>query len=283
MPSIKFDTTLMRLTRDVNEIKSALRRVTSNLPLYDIANENTPAALSTDQNDYVPGNYDVLKLSSSQDISITGIANGKRGRFLRIINIGSFEISFSHQSALSQAENRIISPTTTDILLTPDDQIVFYYDATQERWISSYSTNSDRISCKLRLSANLTVSNATYTSPDWTAVVDTGGFFDVAIPEVITIPETGWYEISCTLGWDTNGIKLRELYLQEEDSLNILVADSRLAVSDADTIISIGRTIYLQKGIAMRVLVWQNSGGDLDVLRASHIVIFTEFNVVKAN
>jgi len=73
MPAIRSDDTLLRLIRDLNEVRSILRQVVATLPLFDIDNENTPDQLTAAQyDDYVPGNYDVLRLSSSQNVRITG-------------------------------------------------------------------------------------------------------------------------------------------------------------------------------------------------------------------
>lgn len=134
MPSIKFDTTLMRLIKDMQEVRAALRHVTTNLPLYDVANENTPASISTDQNNYVPGNYDVLRINATANVSITGISGGKKGRFLEIINVGTGRISFPDESASSLAANRIATPYDQTVTLLPNARARFYYDDTQQRW-----------------------------------------------------------------------------------------------------------------------------------------------------
>lgn len=137
MPSIKFDTTLMRLIKDMQEVRAALRHVTTNLPLYDVANENTPASISTDQNDYVPGNYDVLRVNATANVSITGISGGKKGRFLEIINVGTGRISFPDESASSAAANRIATPYDQTVTLLQNARVRFYYDDTQQRWTVS--------------------------------------------------------------------------------------------------------------------------------------------------
>ena len=106
MPAIRHDDLLLRLVKDVTDIKSALRRTVANLPLYDIANENTPAQLTASQNDYAPGNYDNLRLSSNKTISITGIRGGVKGRSIRIFNVGSHAILLTHEDSNSIAANR---------------------------------------------------------------------------------------------------------------------------------------------------------------------------------
>lgn len=133
MPVVRHDDVLLRVLRDVNDIRANLRRIVANLPLYDIANENTPAQITSNQNNYVPGNYDVLRLSSSKVVQITGIANGVKGRSLRIINSGNYVITFKDESASSLAKNRFSIPRYT-VQLQPLDSVTFYYDSTAQRW-----------------------------------------------------------------------------------------------------------------------------------------------------
>src|SRR5687768_18514198 len=70
------------------------RNVTGDRPLFDIANEHTPASLSTRQNNYDTGWYDVLRINATANINITGITKGKKGRFLEFINVGTGRITF---------------------------------------------------------------------------------------------------------------------------------------------------------------------------------------------
>lgn len=134
---IRNNDVLLRLVKDVNDIRAALRRVVANLPLYDIANENTPATLSTNQNNYVPGNYDVLNLSSNASVNITGISGGVKGRSLTLHNVGSYNIIFKNESSLSLSANRF--DMGYDVVIRPNDAITFYYNSTLLKWIvSSY-------------------------------------------------------------------------------------------------------------------------------------------------
>jgi hypothetical protein len=116
---IRHDDILLRLIRDVNDIRANLRRVSSNLPLYDIANENTPEQLTISQNNYVPGNYDVLRLSSASPVNITGIKNGVKGRFLHLFNVGSHAITLVNASVLSLAANRFNFVNASDFIIPP--------------------------------------------------------------------------------------------------------------------------------------------------------------------
>lgn len=277
---------LLRLLKDINDVRSALRRVTVNLPLYDINNENTPAQITADQNNYVIGNYDVLRVSTDvAGRTITGLKGGVKGRDLRFFNVGSYEINLSHQSALSNPENRIISPTGFAMIINTGEELSLYYDETTSRWISSYSTSSDRISCQLRLTAAETIPNSDYTAIPWdSALVDTGNFFNIGSPTIVTFPESGWYHHSIQVVWDINGTNLRELFLTDQDDYNP-VADSRLAVSLAKTVVSLGRPIYRNIGDTIFARVWQNSGGPLDILVNKNNVgannTYTELNIVK--
>lgn len=383
--------TLLRLVKDVNDIKAALRQVTTNLPLYDIANENTPAAISTDQNNYVPGNYDIIRLSSTTTITITGLAGGVKGRslkilnigsnaitlangstsslpenrfrflsgidfivypdsnivlyydisqqrwvegttiedsmiskettatvssnqnnynptnygvlrlnatanititgfaggvkgrFLRVFNVGTGEITIAHQNTGSLPQNRVVTPTGFGSVISPNEEFLLYYDSTQQRWITSYSSNADRISARLVLPADQSIADATYSHLSWIVNLDTGNFFDAGSPTLITIPQTGWYFIKTTVIWDVNGTNLRETFIGELTSEVPRVWDSRLAVNAAQTVVSLSDISYYSVGQNLRVGVWQNSGGNLNVLkeRAPTSTLVSIFSVVK--
>lgn len=135
MPSYNRNDVMTRLVKDVYEIQTALRRVTANLPLYDISNENTPTILAANQNNYNPGNYDILRLASTTTINITGISDGKKGRKLQIFNVGSYAITLSHASGLSLAANRFNFVNSSDFIIPVNGNVLLYYDSTQTRWI----------------------------------------------------------------------------------------------------------------------------------------------------
>jgi len=269
MPAIRHDDVLLRLIKDVSYIRSILNRVTVNLPLYDLQNENTPTQIDSDENNYNPGYYDVLRLASDvAGRTITGFRGGVKGRFLRLFNVGNYEIILANQSASSTAANRIVTPTGFDLILNAGGEIALYYDATQSRWISSYSSNTDRISVELQLAGAQSIGNAAYTPISWTTeVLDTGNFFDAATPTYITIPETGWYNISVNIAWDASaGGNHREVMVERSTSspyLNIMT-DARYA-SNVAINVNLSRQYYFDIGEKIYVTVWQNSGGNLNV------------------
>jgi len=266
-PLIRQDDLLLRLIKDVNDIQQALRRVVANLPLYDISNENTPVQITSDQNNYVPGNFDVLRISSdASGRAFTGFRGGVKGRFLHLFNIGNYEIIIKHLSVLSLLGNRVKSPTGLDIIVNAGGELILYYDITTLQWIASYASNADRISVWLYLTAVQSIPNAAYTPISWSAVYkDTGGFFNPLSPTIVTIPETGWYEISGTVLYkvDPNGLRETHIILSAPSFMGL--ADSRVAVVGSTTYVCLERKVYLAKGATISVEVWQNSGGPLDV------------------
>lgn len=136
MPAaVRYDALLLRLVKDVNDIRTALRRVTVNLPLFDISNENTPDAIETDEDNYVIGNYDVIRLNGTDDITITGFRGGVKGRYIKVFNVGSTVITLAHESGSSDAENRFSFAPGIDTIITAGSSILLYYDASQSRWI----------------------------------------------------------------------------------------------------------------------------------------------------
>lgn len=128
------DELFLRLVKEINEIKSSLRRTVATLPLFDIANENTPATLKASQNDYAIGNYDVLRISSSLAVSITGFAGGVKGRYLRLFNVGSYAITLSYNSGSSVSANRIYTSTGSSVSIGANGWATLYYDSTISKW-----------------------------------------------------------------------------------------------------------------------------------------------------
>jgi hypothetical protein len=210
MPAIRQDQAILRLIKQVNDIWAALRQVTVNLPLFDIANENTPDQITSDQNNYVPGNYDILRLSSSKDVNITGLRGGVKGRALRIFNVGSYRITFTHQDANSDAANRFDIVGEEDISVFAGGNIYLYYDKTIERWVvperpSWYGIFGLSVHAFAAVQsipgngADTKITKRTVTRDDW-------NMFD-AVNSKITIPDDGIYlgVLSGNFDWHTAG------------------------------------------------------------------------------
>lgn len=101
-----------------------------------LTNDISPTSLSADQNDYNPTNLataDVLRLTSSADVHITGLQGGADGRVIVLYNIGSNKIYLDNQNGGSSASNRFsIHADTT--LFGDAGSITLIYDSTDSRW-----------------------------------------------------------------------------------------------------------------------------------------------------
>lgn len=206
MPAIRQDRAILRLTKQVNDIWSALRRVTVNLPLFDIANENTPAQLTGDQDNYVIGNYDLLRLSSSQAITITGLSGGKKGRFLRIFNVGSYPITLEYQSASSDAANRFEFSNGLSAVVPPGSNAIVYYDRTEERWIGGDTLTAGSVFCNIKNTVAQSIPSVggpTKIDPG-NVVIDQYGFYDDVSNEIL-IPFDGFYNLVYQAYWNSPG------------------------------------------------------------------------------
>lgn len=126
---------ISEIVRRITDLERLSRAVVGKAPLFDIANENTPAQLTGDQNNYDPGDYDVLRISSTLGITFTGFSGGLKGRFLELVNVGSFSISLSRENASSDPANRIQASTATVVIAAQSHRRI-YYDSTQQRWIA---------------------------------------------------------------------------------------------------------------------------------------------------
>jgi hypothetical protein len=99
----------------------------------------TPSSLSASQNNYAPGTCDILRLSSSTAIDITGlVAPSFDGAMRLVINVnasGGSAITLKHESASSTAANRFRSVTGADIVLLADGgSVTLTYSSAISRW-----------------------------------------------------------------------------------------------------------------------------------------------------
>lgn len=130
-----FDDTLTKVIGRMNLIEKALRNIPASLhSLYPVLSENSPAQLLANADNYAPGDYAVLRMSSDAARTVSGMSGGKKGRVLWIHNVGAQNIVLAHQSASSIAANRFTSPTAAAITLGANDSARLYYDSTSATW-----------------------------------------------------------------------------------------------------------------------------------------------------
>lgn len=126
---------IREMAEDILSLRREVQRLSAQHPHFFIANENTPTQLTTSQNNYDPGNYDLLQLSSSSAINITGVSGGVMGRVLRIYNAGSNNIILNHESGSSTAANRMTTMGGSSVYIVPGEIVDLYYNSTTSRWI----------------------------------------------------------------------------------------------------------------------------------------------------
>lgn len=128
------DKMITEILKRIRKLEETARRGETTFPVFDLSSENTPAQITANQNNYDPGSYDVLRLTSDASRTITGLVGGMKGRRLTLWNVGSYNIVLAHQSSSSLAVNRIMSSTGANVTLSPNNKKELYYDFTTERW-----------------------------------------------------------------------------------------------------------------------------------------------------
>ena len=97
---------------------------------------SSPANLPSDQNNYaLSTSADIVRLSSSVSINISGFVADQNGRAIVIINVGGSEITLNHQSTNSSVNNRIICPGQVDYIINRSGgSVTIFYDAVDNKW-----------------------------------------------------------------------------------------------------------------------------------------------------
>jgi hypothetical protein len=102
-----------------------------------VGNALSPDAITGDQNDYNPAGLvdaTVVRISSNDIWTITGVATGANGRLVRFWNIGAFDIILSNENTLSSAANRLHLPGGVNLRIRPDSATTLVYDVVTSRW-----------------------------------------------------------------------------------------------------------------------------------------------------
>jgi hypothetical protein len=105
--------------------------------LDDPSTAVTPTQIAGDVNNYSPTNglsARVWRLSTDTSRTVTGIAAGKGGQPLVIVNVGSQTLILANQNSASDTTNRIVTGTGSNLSLAGDGTATLLYDGTTGRW-----------------------------------------------------------------------------------------------------------------------------------------------------
>lgn len=98
----------------------------------------TAPALSADAHDYLPQGIGVavgLRLNPTAARSVTGLGEGKDGRFFLLENTSTlYALTLKHENAGSLAQNRFHTPNGADVTVQPNQAVLVIYDALSFRW-----------------------------------------------------------------------------------------------------------------------------------------------------
>lgn len=121
-----------------------------------------------------------------------------------------------------------------------------------------------------RITTNQPVSNNTNTPIFWNGEdLDTdSGHSNVTNPSRYTVVTAGYYQLTPTVVWATNGSGYRQIFVAKNGDTTHRYGMNNtfvLGVSGAQVCMNISVVLGLQAGDYVEVWVYQNSGGSLDV------------------
>jgi hypothetical protein len=94
---------------------------------------SSPAQITGNQNNYVVGQMVTdLRLSTDASRNITGITNGRKGRVMRVFNVGSFDLVLINASGSSSAGNQFA--LGADLTIGAGEGAVLWYDSVTSTW-----------------------------------------------------------------------------------------------------------------------------------------------------
>ena len=93
----------------------------------------TTKALTVDENDYDAGSSDIVRLTPSANVTLTGLAGGSDGVVRVLYNIGTHIVTLATGNTNSAETNRF-SIVSGNVTLDEGDSASAWYDGTSQRW-----------------------------------------------------------------------------------------------------------------------------------------------------
>lgn len=160
----------------------------------------------------------------------------------------------------------------TDVTITtPANGEVLIYDGSE--WVNDIiheaTPGGIAIGAKVYNSAEITILNESNPSTILTfdtVVVDSGGFYDGAHPERLTIPADGWYALFGAFMYYANATGQREIFFKmnaAQTTIAVTLVDA--TANSLRTRMAIAAAHYFAAGNYITMGAWQNSGGDLNI------------------
>lgn len=275
----QYKSTIHQLVQRVMKLEKWKRDVTGDSPLFDIANEHSPATLTTNQNDYDPGYYDVLRVNASADVSITGISKGKKGRFLEFFNVSGQRITFPYESAASLPANRIINSSGEDVILFPTGRLRLYYDSTTARWfipdMPSYRGMWGMSTIVTLAALTQSIASGVYYEKVLLDTLnpyvgDEYGFFDSANNQFeIPVGKSGFYIVTFSAVWDSavdwliRGIRIKHDSIVGIGDTGEYFAETDIPLDTPGLTVCVG--IPCLEGDTISFWAYQETGAPLDL------------------
>lgn len=128
---------LENILKRLGRLESQATGLQAQLPLFTILNVNEPAQITANQNNYDPGDYDLLHINTDASRTITGFTGGVEGRVLIIHLIGTNNVVLANLSASSDVGNRIVTQSGANLTITPRNAVFMVYRDTQWRILFS--------------------------------------------------------------------------------------------------------------------------------------------------
>lgn len=164
---------------------------------------------------------------------------------------------------------------TAPWLLRANDQVS---EANNTYGVQSALLLSDKLRVRVTLSGNETVANTTDTDVPWDAVTyDIGTFWAAGSPTLLTVPAdmNGLYAVYWQAQWATGGGTARRVRLMKNGSTVVAASEKNPHATKANQWESSHWLVALAEGDTLSFRVWQDSGGNNDIVAASTWAVVT--------
>jgi hypothetical protein len=254
---------------------------------YNYDEIDLPDLVNNDVNPHVDLRPDrvVYRLTAAEDVQITGWVpryDTGTGQYIILTNASDFEITLTHDDAASTDFHRFLCPRELGYVLGPYEGVALWWDPEATRWklIDSLHGGLGANGARYTRGSQQTIPDVTWTTIEWdSGIYSTRTYWDpMDDPTILTAQATGIHHLGAFVCFDSTATPSVKLGLRiltgnddnpsgsviaEQDSRQVSATSSGMADPHA---LSLHTEYYLTEGDWVKVQVFQDTGGNLDIL-----------------
>lgn len=259
-----------------------------NTNIRDHLNESlrtqTTTLTGTQNNFALDGPFAWLKCTNASALTFTGVLldGGNIDGARVILEAADSTVTLRHQDTGSATANRFITPTASDLVITVTERVLIVYDGASSIWRANRADaaqllqatddiviieNIQGTRARVFNSADISINNTTFAALTFDSErFDSSDFHSTSVnTSRLTIPVAGHYLVGGQIAFESDTTGERLVEIREGGSIIHARVFVPANTGGGATELVVSTLLFLPAANWLELVVWQSSGGALDV------------------